>query len=77
VKANQRDELRNFLKERGIGTAIHYPKIIPDMEPYRSQGDFPNARMLTEQTLSLPLNPWITEDEVNYIADSVIEFFGL
>ncbi|WP_439474894.1 DegT/DnrJ/EryC1/StrS family aminotransferase [Algoriphagus formosus] len=77
VETTKRDELRNFLKEKGIGTAIHYPKIIPDMEPYQSQGDFPNARKLTEQGLSLPLNPWITEGEVNYIADSVIEFFGL
>jgi len=77
VETTKRDELRNFLKEKGIGTAIHYPKIIPDMEPYQSQGDFSNARKLTEQGLSLPLNPWITEGEVNYIADSVIEFFGL
>ena len=45
------------------------------MEPYRSQGDFPNARKLTEQGLSLPLNPWITNEEVNYIADSVVDFF--
>lgn len=75
VETNQRDELRNFLKEKGIGTAIHYPKIIPDMEPYRSHGDFPNARKLTEQGLSLPLNPWMTKEEVNYVADSIVDFF--
>ncbi|KPQ18772.1 MAG: putative pyridoxal phosphate-dependent enzyme apparently involved in regulation of cell wall biogen [Algoriphagus marincola HL-49] len=77
VETTKRDELRDFLKEKGIRTAIHYPKIIPDMEPYRSQGDFPNARKLTEQGLSLPLNPWITNEEVNYIADSVVDFFKL
>lgn len=76
VQTQRRDELKDFLIGKGIGTAIHYPKILPDMKPYQTKGDFRNARNLAIQGLSLPLNPYLKKEEVNFIIDTVHSFFG-
>ncbi|MFL0682496.1 MAG: DegT/DnrJ/EryC1/StrS family aminotransferase, partial [Algoriphagus aquaeductus] len=75
IQTRQRDKLKKFLAEKGIGTAIHYPTILPDMKPYLSVGDFPNARNLANQGLSLPLNPYLREEEVGEIIKMVHSFF--
>ncbi|MFC3417676.1 DegT/DnrJ/EryC1/StrS family aminotransferase [Algoriphagus hitonicola] len=77
VQTKKRDQLQVFLAKNGIGTAIHYPRIIPDMKPYRVDGDFVTARKLAHEGLSLPLNPYLKAEEVDWIADKVEEFFGL
>lgn len=76
VKTSRRDELRKFLAEKGIGTAIHYPQIIPDMKPYQIDGDFSNARAFSNEGLSLPLNPWLGEEEVIEVVKAMKTFFG-
>lgn len=70
-----RDELRAFLLENGIGTAVHYPQIIPKMKPYHDGKSYPNAQKISQQTLSLPLNPFLTKKEVLYISRFIREFF--
>jgi UDP-2-acetamido-2-deoxy-ribo-hexuluronate aminotransferase len=75
IQTEWRDELKSFLAERGIGTAIHYPTIIPDLKPFQSKGDFTNARRLAETGLSLPLNPLLSEEEVEFVIYSVSAFF--
>ncbi|SDD03194.1 dTDP-4-amino-4,6-dideoxygalactose transaminase [Algoriphagus faecimaris] len=77
VQTEKRDQLQVFLAKNGIGTAIHYPRIIPDMRPYRADGDFVAARKLANEGLSLPLNPYLKAEEVDWIVDKVEEFFGL
>lgn len=76
IQTDRRDELKKFLLERGIGTAIHYPHILPDMEPFRSKGEFDNARNLSERGLSLPLNPWMKDEEIESIVKSIQDFFA-
>lgn len=76
VQTQKRNAFRDFLTKNGIGTAIHYPQIIPDMEPYLVEGDFVNARNLAYQGLSLPLNPYLSEKEQEWIVGKVREFFG-
>ncbi|SFU18005.1 dTDP-4-amino-4,6-dideoxygalactose transaminase [Algoriphagus locisalis] len=75
VQTSRRDDLKDFLLEKGIGTAIHYPYILPDMKPFRSEGDFTNARNLSQRGLSLPLNPWIKEEEIEYVVKAIQDFF--
>jgi len=76
IQTDQRDELQAFLKRKGIGTAIHYPSILPAMGIFESFGDFPNARAVCNQALSLPLNPFLLEHEQQYIAEQVKLFFS-
>jgi len=75
IQTVRRVELKLFLMDKGIGTAIHYPHILPDMKPFRSDGNFSNARKLSKQVLSLPLNPWMKEGEIEYIVKAIRDFF--
>jgi UDP-2-acetamido-2-deoxy-ribo-hexuluronate aminotransferase len=75
IQTRQRDELKKFLAEKGIGTAIHYPTILPEMKPYLSDGVFPNARNLAKRGLSLPLNPYLREEEIESVIKMVYSFF--
>lgn len=78
IRTSQRDELQQFLHEKGIGTLIHYP-IPPHLQEAYSQlnykrGDFPIAEELAKTSLSLPIWPGMTEEMVNFISDSISEF---
>ncbi|OQX84236.1 MAG: hypothetical protein B6D53_00335 [Candidatus Omnitrophica bacterium 4484_49] len=75
----KRDELYNYLNTRGIQCLIHYP--IPcHLQPafkylgYK-RGDLPNSEKLAREVLSLPLYPFITKDEIEYICLTVKRFF--
>lgn len=79
IKTDKRDGLKEFLQKKGIGTAIHYP-IPPHLQKaYKhlgfSKGDFPIAEKLSHKSLSLPIYPGLNEFQINYICDSIREFF--
>ncbi|HEY6411279.1 MAG TPA: DegT/DnrJ/EryC1/StrS family aminotransferase [Ktedonobacteraceae bacterium] len=79
ILAPRRDELRSFLTERGIGTQIIYPTLVPDQpayqqHPYRS-GPIPVAREVLKQLLCLPVFPELYEDEIRRVADAIHEFY--
>lgn len=76
IQTEKRDELKGFLAAKDIGTAIHYPTILPDMKPFFSGGNFLAARNLANQGLSLPLNHFLKEEEVEFIVSAVHEFFN-
>ena len=73
----QRDRMKLHLSIRGIPSAVYYPK------PLHLQGAFaclglrrgalPFSEALCEQVLSLPVHPYLTDDEVCCVADAVLE----
>lgn len=70
-----RDELMNYLKERDIGTLIHYP-IPPHLsEAYAylgyKKGDFPVAEKYADEVLSLPMYNGMTEDEQKNVIEAI------
>jgi dTDP-4-amino-4,6-dideoxygalactose transaminase len=73
----QRDELKSYLAEHGVGTGIHYPVPIHLQEAYRDlgyqRGDFPVTEACADEILSLPMYPELREDEVREIAKLVRE----
>ena len=75
IQIERRDELKAFLTKNGIGTAVHYPMILPDMKPFASEGDFEKARKISLHGLSLPLNPWMYPNETEFIVGCVKDFF--
>lgn len=79
IKAEQRDALADYLKAKGIETAIHYPTPLPVLPAYQYLGytheDFPVAVKLQKQILSLPIYPELTEDAIRYIAATIKEFY--
>jgi len=80
VLAPRRNELRDYLIEKGIGTQIIYPKLVPDQSAYRDQpircGPIPVARSLIDKLLCLPMFPELRDDEVDRVAATVQDFFG-
>ena len=71
-----RDELKKFLAEKEIGSAIHYPKPIHEQPFYSSQGyavECPVAVEAAKQVLSLPVYPSLEKEQLVYVAESVKE----
>ncbi|MGW4061792.1 DegT/DnrJ/EryC1/StrS family aminotransferase [Amycolatopsis sp. NPDC004747] len=79
-----RDELAAALTERGIGNGIYYPKIVFDYDCYAGHDlipgarveDFPVARAVSEQALSLPVHPHLSESDLDTIIETVREVLG-
>jgi dTDP-4-amino-4,6-dideoxygalactose transaminase len=80
VLSPRRNELRDYLIERGISTQIIYPKLVPDQSAYKDHsfrcGPIPVARSLGDKLLCLPMFPELRDDEVDRVAATVQDFFG-
>lgn len=81
VMTRRRDELREFLKKRGVGTGVHYWKPIHLQPVYRQmfgyrEGMLPITEKCFSETLSLPMFSEMTDEQANYVCDCVLEFFG-
>jgi dTDP-4-amino-4,6-dideoxygalactose transaminase len=81
VRTKRRDEFADYLNENGIGTVIHYP-IPPHLQVAYSElgykkGDFPVAEEIAETCLSLPLHQEMTKHEIEYVIETVKNFFLL
>ncbi len=79
IRTPQRDELRTYLNDCGIGTAIHYPMPL-HLQPalhflgYK-EGAFPEAEKAAREVLCLPVHQNLTEEEVDYTISKISEFF--
>jgi len=73
VRAEYRDDLKNYLKNNGIETLIHYPVPIHLQKAYEDLeykiGDFPVAENISKTVLSLPIWYGMNNKEINYIID--------
>ncbi|MDQ2784369.1 MAG: DegT/DnrJ/EryC1/StrS family aminotransferase [Chloroflexota bacterium] len=80
VRHPRRDALATYLKERGIGTAVHYPTALHLQPAFASlglgEGAYPVAEQQAREELSLPLYPEMTADEVVFVADAIRAFAG-
>ena len=74
VLNDKRDQLTEFLKDRDIETAFNY---IPNhlLTKFRS-GPFPNTDMIFKEILTIPLHCSLTEEEVDFVIKSIVEFFN-
>jgi dTDP-4-amino-4,6-dideoxygalactose transaminase len=79
VETEQRDALRDHLAGFGIQTGIHYPIPIHLQEAYRdlglSEGAFPEAERLAKQSLSLPMFPELSSEQISLVCDAIRDFF--
>ena len=80
IRVNKRKGLQNYLSEKGIETAIHYPNPLPFLEAYNylqhKRKDFPVSYAYKEQILSLPLYPELKYDQISYIVESIAKFYN-
>jgi dTDP-4-amino-4,6-dideoxygalactose transaminase len=79
VRVRQRDRLRAYLSERGVGTDVYYPLPL-HLQPcfaslgYR-KGEFPAAEQAAEESLALPMYPELSEAQQRYVVNQVADFY--
>ncbi len=75
LRVNNRDEIQARLKAKGIPTAVHYPKPLHLQECFEylgyKPGDFPIAEKVSDEIMSLPMNPDLNQDELTYILEHI------
>lgn len=79
IRVKDRDDLRSFLTEEGIGTEIYYPIPLHLQECYRQlgykEGDFPESEKAAGETLALPIYPELTTSQQDYVMEKIKEFY--
>jgi dTDP-4-amino-4,6-dideoxygalactose transaminase len=69
IVIRKRDEVRSILQSKGINTEIHYPILAADEADFGNRQKYPIGRVISESTLSLPLSPWQSEDDTQFVID--------
>mgnify|MGYP003629784826 CR=1 FL=1 len=76
IRVKDRDIIQERLKEKGIPTAVHYPKPLHLQDCFQylgyKLGDFPVSERVSNEIMSLPLNPYLTSKEQEYICKELI-----
>lgn len=74
---HKRSEVQAALQAKGIPTAVHYPMPLHKQPCFKylnhSETDFPIASMISTQIMSIPLNPDMTIEEIEYVASCLLE----
>lgn len=80
IRAARRDRLREYLSKNNIATAVYYPSPLHLQDCFRQlgykQGDLPVAEQACGQVLSLPMYPELAQEQIEYVAKTVLKFYG-
>ena len=75
IRVKNRDTLQNNLKEKSIPTSVFYPIPLHLQECFQylnyKQGDFPISEGASKEVVSLPMNPFLIDSQINFIVSSV------
>lgn len=78
IKNAARNDLRSYLEKSDIPSMIYYPVPLHLQAAYKhlnyKKGDFPVTERLCETVLSLPMHTELTEEQLNYISGTIIDF---
>ena len=79
IRVPKRDELTNYLREKGIGYAIYYPSPMHLQECFKhlgyKQGDFPEAEKAGKEAVAISIYPELTNDMKERVAETVLYFY--
>ncbi len=79
IRAKKRNALQKFLKGKGVETLIHYPIPIHLQKVYKDlgyrRGDLPLTEKSSEEILSLPFYPQITESDIEEVTIQIARFY--
>lgn len=71
IRVHNRDSVQKRLADAGIPTTVHYPIPLHLQQCFKylgyKEGSFPICEQISKEILSLPMNPFITDDEITYI----------
>jgi dTDP-4-amino-4,6-dideoxygalactose transaminase len=79
IRVPERDRLRAFLAERGIGTEVYYPVPLHMQQCFAYLGyqpeDCPESARAARETLALPIYPELSEQQLRHVVESVSAFY--
>lgn len=74
----ERDAMQKYLKEKGIPSMVYYPRGLHQQAAYKwmelTDEPYPNTIEATNRVLSLPMHPYLTEDVVDGITKTLMEY---
>ena len=75
---DNRFELVNALKQRGVGTSVYYPKPVPHMTYYKEKygyelDSYPVASRISYRSIALPVGPHLDTRDMTYIVEKFKE----
>jgi UDP-2-acetamido-2-deoxy-ribo-hexuluronate aminotransferase len=77
VRVKERERVAKALNDKGIPTAVHYPMPLHLQEAFANlgykHGDFPIAERISEEIMSLPMSPYLTEEQQDFIVAALKE----
>lgn len=73
IEIDDRDRIRDGLASRGIPAAVHYPKPLHHHPPYHAANPLPVTEAASRRVLSLPLHPYLEEQDQRQIATALGE----
>ncbi len=77
IRVPRRDQLHDFLREKGIPSMIYYPVPLHLQKAYRygyKEGDFPVTEKTSKEIISLPMHTELTDNQIDLITTEVIDF---
>lgn len=79
ILAKDRDGLKAYLQEKGVGTEIYYPLPLHLQACFAGlgfqKGDFPISERASESSLAIPIYPELSEDDQQYVVDTIDAFY--
>lgn len=75
VYVDNRDRVATALKDRGVPTSVYYSKALHRhlaFAPFAPKGGLPACEWLEDRVLSLPMHPYLTEDQIAHVAESLL-----
>ncbi len=77
VRVKEREKITSALSEIGIPTAVHYPMPLHLQEAFSElgykKGDFPISEKVSQEIMSLPMSPYLSEDQQDFIVNALKE----